>query len=386
MSDNIEEKVFTDAAAPRSYIPAWEQLAADACEANPFFEHWMLLPAMEHLGGGGIKLYCLFDHNDGGKLVALLPLVFSAGSGRIPLTTISVWRHLHCGLATPLVTRGYEQLLMRSLLRWAKDNGAGLVELPLVDAEGQMVAALRGETTAIAKPRERETFLRASLAPPADYEGYLRATLPRKRRKEFNRLRSRLAERGELVASVLNHESDIERWIESFIELEESGWKGRAGTALRRRPGEERYFREVLRGAHQRNRLLAMQLALNGRWIAMKCDILANGWCYAYKITYDEEFAAYSPGVLLELDHIRELTQRSGLIICADSCAVEDHPMIDRLWSGRRRMVTLLVPSDRRAERILRVALPLASAWRRLRSWSSGEHSTRSEPPLDFVD
>src|SRR5689334_17464860 len=34
------------------YIDAWEDLAAHALEPNPFYEPWMLRPALECLGGG----------------------------------------------------------------------------------------------------------------------------------------------------------------------------------------------------------------------------------------------------------------------------------------------------------------------------------------------
>ena len=45
-------EVRRDAAALRALVPDWEALAADAAEPNPFYEHWMMLPALEAYGAG----------------------------------------------------------------------------------------------------------------------------------------------------------------------------------------------------------------------------------------------------------------------------------------------------------------------------------------------
>lgn len=55
------------------------------------------------------------------------------------------------------------------------------------------------------------------------------------------------------------------------------------------------------------------------------------------KIAYDEQYAAYSPGVLMELENLR-LTLDEGLFDWMDSCAIPNHPMINHLWAERRLM------------------------------------------------
>ena len=40
-----------DLIALSAFVPAWEELAAAALEPNVFYEHWMLLPALEAFGG-----------------------------------------------------------------------------------------------------------------------------------------------------------------------------------------------------------------------------------------------------------------------------------------------------------------------------------------------
>ena len=82
----------------------------------------------------------------------------------------------------------------------------------------------------------------------------------------------------------------------------------------------------------------------------MLINFLAPPGSFSFKIAYDEAYARFSPGVLLELDNLDLLAR--GDIDWMDSCAAENHPMIDSLWGERRTIV--------------RVSLPLAGARRRL--------------------
>src|SRR5262245_17492087 len=44
--------VITEPAALEAYLPALEELAADAIEPNVFYEPWTLLPSLKAFGGG----------------------------------------------------------------------------------------------------------------------------------------------------------------------------------------------------------------------------------------------------------------------------------------------------------------------------------------------
>jgi hypothetical protein len=55
---------------------------------------------------------------------------------------------------------------------------------------------------------------------------------------------------------------------------------------------------------------------------------------WSWKVAYDETFAAFSPGVQAFLD-LTEALLADDQVVCVDSCAVENHPMIDHLWGER---------------------------------------------------
>ena len=63
---------------------------------------------------------------------------------------------------------------------------------------------------------------------------------------------------------------------------------------------------------------------------------------FYWKTAYDERFAAFSPGVQATLDMSRRAERDPGLTLI-DSCAVADHPMIERAWRDRIELVDLAI-------------------------------------------
>jgi CelD/BcsL family acetyltransferase involved in cellulose biosynthesis len=105
-------------------------------------------------------------------------------------------------------------------------------------------------------------------------------------------------------------------------------------------------------------------LALDGKWIALKCNFLSAPGGFAFKIAYDETYARFSPGVLLELETLARLHRRSELA-WMDSCAAEDHAMKNRLWTERRAICSWLVADADRQGRLFVKALPWLQRLRR---------------------
>jgi hypothetical protein len=106
---------------------------------------------------------------------------------------------------------------------------------------------------------------------------------------------------------------------------------------------------------------MLLALRLNDRTIAMKCNLRAADGAFAFKICFDESFANFSPGVLLELENIRRLHATPGLN-WMDSCAVYEHFMINRLWTDRRIIQTVVVPTGKPLGQQLVAALPLTQS------------------------
>jgi hypothetical protein len=91
---------------------------------------------------------------------------------------------------------------------------------------------------------------------------------------------------------------------------------------------------QALEGAAERGRLERLTLSLDGSPIAMLANFLCPPGSFSFKTAFDERYARFSPGVLLQRENLA-LLDRADIDWC-DSCASADHPMIDHVWRERR--------------------------------------------------
>jgi hypothetical protein len=232
------------------------------------------------------------------------------------------------------VAQGHERTFWRELLRWADAQGGPALFLHLAQCpvEGPLHDALCHELAgrpAASVHAEERAALATQLGPAA----YLEASLAGRKRKELRRQQRRLGEEGALA---FDHGGDPATWASEFLALEARGWKGRAGSALASDARTAALLRQALAGAAVRGRLDLLALRLDGRPIAMLATFLAPPGSYSFKTAFDEDYARFSPGVLLQCENLA-LIERPGIAFI-DSCASADHPMIDHFWRERRRV------------------------------------------------
>lgn len=345
----------------KPWIAAWQNLADAACEPNVFYEPWMVMPALQTFAPRPApEFHLIFAPGRGPdsaqpQLCGLFPLVRERRYKGLRASVLRGWKYLYCPLGTPLLRRGVEAQTLDALLDYlaAQQRGASLLELGCVSGDGPFGRALvevfceRGTTTFVDESWTR-AFLRTHAG--ASGEDYLKGAMSGKRRKEFRRKEHRLADEGEVRYRELENEADPDAalgdYIADFLRLEASGWKGETGSAFACDPAHREFFRAVVTQAHYRGRLMLATLRVDGRAIAAKCDFLAGTGAFAFKIGFDEEYARFSPGVLLEIEAIRQLHQDSK-VRWMDSCAVRNHPMINRLWTERRTLQTVAIATGR---------------------------------------
>lgn len=335
-------------------IAEWDELSGHAIEPNVFFESGAFLAALRHFPRPG-PLCCVFVYQAGAtggasdrRLIAFAPFVRVGKGPRDRIPSYRLFTHLHCYLSTPLIHREHVDAALDSLLAWmdGAPDGVRVFGLYNITGDGSLAQSLRGRLAARGQPNFTESeHERALLRVEGGADAYLARGLPVRKRKELGRQRRRLEELGRIAVAETGPEDAAGPWFDRFLELEASGWKGqRGGWAFSRTPEGRGFFLAFMEHFQARGRALLLALHLDGREIAMKCNLLAadGRGSFAFKIAHDEAFARYSPGVLLEVDNIRRLHEPARGIAWMDSCADPDHLMIDHLWRERRRIVYVM--------------------------------------------
>lgn len=319
-------------------VARWDALAEWAAEPNPFYESWFLLPSLRAFDPAGtVKLLCL---EAGGQLAGILPVRREARYYGYPLPCLSNWLHGNAFAGGPLVARGFERAFWRELLAWCDREPRSALFLhlmqmptvgPLHDALSQVLGE-QGRHGAVVM-REERAMLRSELDP----EAYLEGSLSAKKRKELRRQHRRLGEEGELTVDRITGSEDLSAWADEFLALEQAGWKGEQGSALACAAATATLFCEALSGAAERGRLERLAIRLDGKPLAMLATFLCPPGAFSFKTAFDEAYARFSPGVLLQRENLELLTQAG--VEWVDSCAAAGHPMIDHFWRERRAVV-----------------------------------------------
>jgi len=346
---------------------AWDRLAAEASEPNPFAERWCLQSALHLLDPERRARLVVVQGGVDGPVIGVMPLAPAARYGHLPLRHVAGWAHPNHFHGAPLVRAGLEPLFWSILLGWcdAAPWARTLLHVSRLTEDGPLHRALteaarqRGSAAEIVH-REERALLESDLSPDAYWEVAVRA----KKRKELRRQANRLAEQGKVAFRRWQAGEAVEPWIDAFLALEARGWKGRAGSALASQGDTEAWFRAILSGAAAAGKLDMRALDLDGRPLAMLVNFLCPPGGFSFKTAFDEDHARFSPGVLLQQANLDLLDDPR--IAWVDSCAAPGHPMIDSVWRERRALVWVNVPLAATADRWRFAMLTRAErAWRR---------------------
>jgi CelD/BcsL family acetyltransferase involved in cellulose biosynthesis len=100
--------------------------------------------------------------------------------------------------------------------------------------------------------------------------------------------------------------------LEEAIQVETESWKGRKGTSLSEDKAMGEFFRRYARLASEQGILRLCFMRIGGKAVAMQLATETGNGFWLLKIGHNDEFARYSPGILLMIETIR-YAARAGL-------------------------------------------------------------------------
>jgi CelD/BcsL family acetyltransferase involved in cellulose biosynthesis len=341
------------AAPARALVPLtaiepgqWRALAQRAIEPNGYYlPAWELAVSATARGRTSASALPAFDDLST-RLIGLMPVISLWQAWKIPLPAL-VSAHPYGTLCSPLIDRDASAEAATRLLQRARDAGAHALILRDVALDGAAMASLKemlGQSGL--KPRVLSSYIRASLDATQDGDKLLNEALGAKKLKELRRQRHRLAEHGAVAFDVARKPDAIRPALETFLQLEASGWKGKRGTALIQDAGDATCIRRAVPALAETAQCEIVTLRAGAIPVAAGIVLRHQDRAFFFKLGIDERFAKYSPGVQLTLDLTRHLCADPA-IASADSTASAGHPMINPIWRGRFAIGDVLIPLRR---------------------------------------
>ncbi len=353
-----------DARELPEHLEAWDALSGKAVVPNPFYEPWNLLPAMQYLVEKEHVVFLLVfgPRAKGGSepLWGFFPLEIQPKCLHLPIRALAFWQHRYCFLTTPLVDAAHIWEVLDAFWRWVEANPLSccILDTNWLSADGPF----RDIWTDFAIGRTAFMLLdfpRAFLKPEETPDLYLARSVSKSGRDLLARKKRRLEKIGKLEYRQEENVSGPEHPVDDFLKLEASGWKGQTdGGAFAKFEPDTRYLRRIVDEGFRHNRLSVVSLILDGKPIAMRLNMRSGPGSFSFKIAYDENYAKYSPGQLLEVEYLRSVFE-DATTQWVDSCTTPRHPLHDRLWSDRKMIRRTLFSNGSSKGDFLISAIPL---------------------------
>ncbi|MBS7705999.1 GNAT family N-acetyltransferase [Chelatococcus asaccharovorans] len=350
------------------YEEAWADLSQRLLQENPFYTQAFAASAAQHLPDGRHVTAVLVwgGGQDERVLLGLFPVILPR-AGIVPAAA-RLWQPPLMAFGVPLVDRDNARAVIAAFLDHLGKRGlrGTAVLFPLLAEDGPFAAALR----AVIGQTGRQTRVfgrhRRAILPASRHSDGLVTLQTIRKRKELRRQLRRLEERGTVSFTRASSPVAVRDAVESFLAIEASGWKARAGTAILQHAGAVAFLRTMTRRMAHEGRCEVHLLNIGDRAIAAGIVLRSGSEAFFWKIAYDEAFARFSPGVqlTLALSHA-QLDDRT--IAYTDSCAIANHPMIDHLWRERLSIVDMLVGTRAGSSVAMRVLGQHEESRRRLR-------------------
>jgi len=322
-------------------VGAWRELASRALEPNAFFEPGFALLLARHSTPRARPRFVAVWRRAGAeerRLVGLFPMAQTRSWFGGSLAAIWLDRQAAC--AAPLIDRDRPEETLARFLDWVGETQrvSGVLFPRIVEGAPLHRAIVAAAGSGV---RALERFERAALLKGSNRDELCRRGASNKTLKDLRRRARRLSEDGELAFTITTSPRETRAAAEQFLVLEASGWK--RGSGFLSHPSLTAFFRSATRLLAREGKCRIASLTLDGRPLAMGVVLHSGDRVFFWKIAYDEAFHARGPGIHLAYELTAALAAQENVTL-TDSCAIANHPMIDRFWPDRLPICDVAAP------------------------------------------
>ena len=293
----------------------WRELEARVVSRMAFGSFDYLYPWYRHTPREqGAPLVGVARRN--GRVVGIAPLALRhATLGRVPLHRVDSAGHdgdVGEVLFTPDEGAAFESLLESIFER----GGIDAAILTGVTPGSWLAQAIRSVSSRGGRSLGEIDYRYATIDLRRGYDAYVQG-LNSKKRGNLRRRQKRAEGLGGVTLDRINRPVDpatLSRYLERTFRLYERSWKAADGVAIQ--DYHRLFYADVAERFNARSMLDLSILQVGGRDAAFILGLRERDTFYDVTITYDEEFAPVSPGILLIQEVARRCaTERVGLIV-----------------------------------------------------------------------
>jgi Acetyltransferase (GNAT) domain len=249
--------------------------------------------------------------------------------------------------STPMVRAGAELAVLKSFVQKLQQdpNLPSTIFAQSMLAEGPVWEAFQSLSSQniiridIIEAWER-SIMRRDAAVSAT--SYLTTQISAEQRKALRRKMAKLQIAGDLELVITDQASHVPQTFARFCQLEASGWKGQAGTALLHHPDNAAYFSALMTSMTAADRGFIAEVQCDAKTISAGLFVCCDDEIAFLRTAYDESLAKLSPGVILDSMLTTKLYERDNfaLLDASTDGAVLPSSMF---WPQRRKMAHVVI-------------------------------------------
>jgi len=295
----LEFREFTDLRDP-DLVSAWNALEASAACPNPFASRlWVDVWSSEFGRDASPTVFAAYS---GGSPVALAPLFVREGAPyELAVNFLSPRGEFLLGETN---TAPFVEHVLASL----KDRGGELAlrSVPSESRTRREIVAAAGAVGYLVNEKDSRTspYVRIS----GTWEDYA-ATRTTKRVARWRKRVRKIEKIEGMSVRRIDGSTDIDRLVDSFIEVEKRSWKEKHGTSISGR-GLESFYHTMCLALAEAGWFHPIWLERDGEMFAFLLAIIYGGALYALKTSFDERYKEFSPGTPLFFYAVTDALER----------------------------------------------------------------------------
>lgn len=283
----------------------WEEIFEDSSDRSIFQSYEYVDLWYKCFSQGRLPHVVTVSKN--GFLLGILPMILESDMGIRTLSSLNNGHSLHCSL---LCRAGHENEFFEEAFRHllVDMKGWDVLDLQFMYSFQILTPTLRnyllekfnGHFHTLGQPSYCISLIKS-------YENYYKRDLSKHFQQNISYYKKRLSKGGEVCFYHYCNEEAIKYW-ESFLQIEDSGWKGVKGSSIKRL-GKDfiRYYSGLINLLSKNNQLHIYFLSINNENIAAVFGYEDGDTFHYWKTGYDEKYKKFSPSHLLLLHIVEDL-------------------------------------------------------------------------------